>query len=219
MNPYRNPLRDAKVTAGRVDQGVDYTGSGAIYALGPGVIEETQNSGWPGGAMIVERLTGGPLAGRWVYAAEDINPQVRVGQHVTASTVLGQITGGIELGMAAPPPNLGQALAYVTGQSNYHGDPGAHPTAWGEFYNRLLTSLGAPPGLLSGTPKGSTGGASSASAGSPASSASPGLAGLAIIIPLAAAGAALAIWGAARATGTTRTLRRAGTAAAIGAAL
>jgi hypothetical protein len=153
--PYRNPFRDATITPQRIDQGVDYSGSGPIYALGPGVIVGVLNPGWPGGAFIVERLTSGTHAGRYVYAAENITPDVRIGQQVDSSTRIGWIRGGIETGFAAPPPNLGESMARLAGQWN----SSAPSTAYGKEYSDLLHSLGAPPGVLQGAVSGTvTGG-------------------------------------------------------------
>ncbi len=213
--PYRNPLRGATITPERIDQGVDYAGSGPLYALGSGTIEEVLNAGWPGGTFIDERLDAGPDAGMHVFVAEEITPApgLHIGQHVTSRTVLGELHGGMETGWAAPPPNTGQTLAWVSGQSNYHGDPGAHPTAWGADYSKLLASLGAPPGVLSGRPVGSTTPPGSA----PGPSGISGLAGLAIIVPLVLAGAGLALWGAARATGADKVIRKAGATAGTAA--
>src|SRR5260221_23404 len=120
-------------------------GSGPLYALGAGTIEEVLNAGWPGGTFIDERLDAGPDAGMHVFIAEEITPApgLHIGQHVTSRTVLGELHGGMETGWAAPPPNTGQTLAWVSGQSNYHGDPGAHPTAWGADYSKLPASPGA----------------------------------------------------------------------------
>lgn len=146
-SPYRNPLRGITgLQAERVDMGVDYSGTGPIYALGPGVITQTRNAGWPGGAFIGERLTAGPLAGRYVYAAENIEPQVRVGQKVDSGTRIGTVTGGIETGFAAPP-GTGNAL----GASQFSG---SNPTAYGEAYSKILGALGAPAGVTSGKPSG-----------------------------------------------------------------
>jgi len=153
---YANPFRNARVRPGRIDQGIDYSGTGPIHALGPGVIEQTTNAGWqPGGAFVAERLTAGPNAGQYVYFAEDINPTVKVGQRVDASTVIGYFAppgGVIEAGWAAPPPNLGQALAYTQGQASPGPDPGANPTPLGQDFAGLLGSLGAPvsPGTSDG---------------------------------------------------------------------
>jgi hypothetical protein len=147
---YLNPFRDAHVTAGRIDQGVDYSGTGPVHALGPGVIVMTKNPGWPGGGFIAERLTAGPMAGRYVYVAEEIRPSVSIGQHVDSSTIIGWFApagSSVETGWAAPPPNTGQTLAWVSGESCYHSrDPGCHPTRAGRDYSRLLASLGAPAG-------------------------------------------------------------------------
>jgi hypothetical protein len=146
--PYRNPLRGVSgLVPERVDMGVDYSGSGPVYALGPGVITSTQNAGWPGGGFIAERLTAGPLAGHYVYMAENVSPAVRIGDHVTADTEIGQIHGGIETGFASPP-GTGNAL----GASQFTGN---NATAYGAAYSKILARLGAPPGTVSGTVSGS----------------------------------------------------------------
>src|SRR4029077_8083014 len=104
---YRNPLRNIKgLTPERIDMGVDYAGAGPIFAIGPGVIVNTTNSGWPGGAFISERLEGGQYSGKYWYAAENIQPRVHVGQHVDSNTVIGILINAsphMETGWAAPP--------------------------------------------------------------------------------------------------------------------
>src|SRR5260221_1502736 len=179
---YRNPVRDASVSFGRVDQGVDYAGSGPAIALGSGVTETSSNAGGPGGAFIDERLTSGPDAGSYWYAAEAISPQVSVGQHVTAATVIGQLNGGMETGWAAPPPATGESLAHLRG--NY-----AFPTPEGQMAERLLHGLGAPgpgqstgpagPGKGGGPPRGSR---PLGSLGGLAVTSAPVLAGAALIV-------------------------------------
>lgn len=130
---YRNPVRDARVSFGRIDQGVDYSGSGPIHALGSGTIVDVYNSGWPGGTFIDEHL----ITGGYWYTAENVTPNVHIGEHVTSSTVIGELTGGTEMGWAAPPPDTGESLAHFHG--NY-----AFPTPEGTEANTLLTRLGAP---------------------------------------------------------------------------
>jgi hypothetical protein len=155
--PYRNPLRGLRgLQAERVDMGVDYSAtSGPIYALGPGVITESDTS-WAGGygtgpgTFIEERLTAGPLKGHYVYASEHIIPRVRVGQRVTAATQIGDVTGGIETGFGAGPSEPGTTAAMAAGQTPASGDPGAHPTAFGAAYSKLLGDLGAPGGTIAG---------------------------------------------------------------------
>lgn len=141
--PYKNPLRDVgNLTPERIDMGVDYGGSGPVYALGPGVITSTTNAGWPGGGFIAEKLSKGPLAGRYVYVAENVSPTVQVGDQVTADTQIGQMTGGIETGFASPP-GTGNAL----GASQFTG---SNATAYGKAYSNVLHSLGAPAGTTTG---------------------------------------------------------------------
>ncbi len=154
---YQNPLRSiTNLTPGRIDQGVDYTGLGTIYALGSGTIENLTNGGWNFGgydAFISEKLTSGPAAGDYVYVAEGCipDPSLTIGESVTSSTPLCTMaapsTTGIETGWATPPGN-GTALA----KPQFDGKD---PTALGENYSQLLQSLGAPPGTMQGTTTGS----------------------------------------------------------------
>ncbi len=147
---YANPLRAvAGLNPERIDQGVDFSGFGPIYAIGDGVVLSTFNGGWPGGTFIAYRLTNGPARGLVVYFAEDIQPAVSVGQTVNANTVLGRVyegPTGIEVGWADPSAN-GDTMARSYGQ--YHG---SNSTAFGYNFSRLLQALGAPGGVLQNDP-------------------------------------------------------------------
>jgi murein DD-endopeptidase MepM/ murein hydrolase activator NlpD len=147
---YANPLRAiSALSPERVDQGVDYSGYGPIYALGDGVVVCTVNAGWPGGTFIVYQLTDGPASGLYAYAAEDINPEVSPGQSVTPNTVLGQMyegPDGIETGWADGSA-LGETMAAAAGQ--FDGD---NSTAFGYNFSQLLESVGAPGGILQNNP-------------------------------------------------------------------
>lgn len=150
---YSNPLRDIRGLAPeRVDQGVDFGGYGPIYAIGDGVVLSVVNGGWPGGTFICYQLENGPANGLVVYAAEDINPQVQVGQRVSSTTVLGQLYDGpvgIETGWAAPSAD-GVSMAATYGQFW-----GSNSTAFGANFSQFLTSLGAPGGQGQNSPTGS----------------------------------------------------------------
>lgn len=150
---YADPFRDAKITPQRVDMGVDYAGSGPIYALGPGRIIEADtawasspDAGKPG-TFIVEHITQGPLTGKDVYMAEGLTDKVHVGEKVTSSTVLGDFTdsNAIETGYASGV--AGQTMA-----AKYNQFTGANSTAFGEAYNKVLGSTGAPEGILQNKP-------------------------------------------------------------------
>jgi len=103
---YRNPLRDVSgLNPERIDMGVDFGGSGPVYALGNAVITNATgtSAGWPGGGWITYKLTDGPDAGLLVYLAEDVTPTVQVGQHVSSATVIANMFAGgdgIEIGWA-----------------------------------------------------------------------------------------------------------------------
>jgi hypothetical protein len=154
--PYLNPLRQVRnLHPERIDMGVDYAGSGPVYALGPARVTAVSRA-WAGGVgdvgpgtWITNRLTSGPAKGRQVYVAENVAPDVKPGQQVTAHTVLGRATGGIETGFAAPGPagQRGETLAASLGQQSKSGDPGAEPTAAGVAFSDLLAATGAPRGV------------------------------------------------------------------------
>jgi hypothetical protein len=150
---YADPLRGIRgLSAERVDQGVDFNGFGPIFAIGDGVILSVVNGGWPGGTFICYRLTDGPADGLVVYAAEDINPYVQVGQAVTRNTVLGQLYDGpegIETGWASA------AADGVTMAASYGQYWGGNSTAFGANFSQFLSLLGAPGGQIQNSPTGS----------------------------------------------------------------
>ncbi len=147
---YANPLRDiGALNPERIDQGVDYSGYGPIFAIGDGVVLSTVNSGWPGGTFISYRLTDGPAQGLVVYAGEDILPQVSPGQTVTAGTQIGTMyegPDGIETGWADPSGD-GVSMANDYGQFS-----GNDSTAFGANFSNFLQSVGAPGGVLQNSP-------------------------------------------------------------------
>jgi hypothetical protein len=145
----------------RVDMGVDYGGSGPLFALGSGTITSVYNSGWPGGTFIDLRLQPTLGSGFWFYA-ENISPLVRLGQAVAAGQLVGRATGGpsgIEVGWASG--RGGQTMAAASGQATAgqrRGDPGFFPTAWGVAASNLIASLGGPAGIIRGPVQGGTAG-------------------------------------------------------------
>lgn len=151
----KNPIGPGLVP-GRIDMGVDYTGTGPLYAIGDGTITNIYNSGWPGGTFIGLKLDNG----KYVYYAENINPQVRVNQKVKAGDLVGYARGGypyVEVGWAAPP-GTGETMAAKTGQNRLgssQGDPGKYPTGYGVGFANLLKSLGAKVQAPSGSVQGS----------------------------------------------------------------
>lgn len=143
---YSDPFRGLSITPMRIDEGVDYRGSGPVYALGDGVVESTTGP-WPGGAFITYRLTNGPAAGRLVYLAENVTPDVKIGQAVTPATVVGTMHDSypfVETGWAFD--NYGDTMAAEAGAWNSTADGESLPSAYGINFNQLLVSLGAPSG-------------------------------------------------------------------------
>jgi hypothetical protein len=153
LGGYQDPLRAvSSLTPERVDQGVDYSGSGPIFAIGDGVVLNTTNTGWPGGAFITYQLSDGPAAGDIVYVAENVVPRVQIGQQVNSNTVLGTLVDAypnLETGWALPPGN-GESLARADGQWTTQAETSSLPTAFGANFSQLLTMLGAPAGIMYG---------------------------------------------------------------------
>ena len=146
---YRNPLRDVSdLVPERIDMGVDFSGSGPVYALGDAVVTDATGAagGWPGGGWVTYQLTDGPDAGLMVYVAEDVVPTVVVGQRVSQSTVVGNMFDGydgIETGWAQPT-QLGADSELPEAEAPEAGGLGFFPTMVGHNFDELLQSLGVP---------------------------------------------------------------------------
>jgi len=144
---YLNPLRNVSgLVPERIDQGVDFSGSGPVYALGNAVVLDANGAdgGWPGGGWITYQLTDGPDAGLVVYLAEDVTPTVVTGQHVSPSTVIGEMFeggDGIETGWAQPG---GAGSESQQPEAGGIGGAGQFPTEVGASFDEVLESLGVP---------------------------------------------------------------------------
>lgn len=144
---YRDPLRGiGGLVPERIDQGVDFSGTGPVYALGDAVVTNATGTsgGWPGGGWITYLLTDGPDAGLTVFVAEDITPAVQVGQRVSPSTVIGNMFDGgdgIEIGWAQP---TGLSAESQLPEAGGIGGAGPFPTRVGVSFDELLQSLGVP---------------------------------------------------------------------------
>lgn len=148
-NPPRlaNPLAGAHVTPERIDQGVDYAGTGYYAAVARGVVTKVlgASSGWPGNYIEMTVTQPGPLFGRSIFYAEGVAPTVRVGQTVNpgdriANLIPGWPTG-TELGFASGVGSSSYA-------SQHGGYTEGHSTAAGIAFSRLIQVLGGPGGTL-----------------------------------------------------------------------
>ena len=146
---YVNPLAHASVTPERIDQGVDYSGSGTLTALGAGRVVATSGSGWPGD-FIEYRLTSGAYAGRYVFYAEHVAPVsgLRVGESVQPGQPIATISGGIEIGWGSGVGS--QPLAQANGHWSSGNDAANFATPEGRSFSALIASLGGPPGKVEG---------------------------------------------------------------------
>ena len=152
---YVDPLSGAHVKPERIDQGVDYAGSGELIAIGSATVTEvgTTGTGWPG-SFIEYRLLGGGDAGCYVYYAEGVNPAagLRVGETVVAGQPIAQIIPGwptgIELGWGAGVSTA--TYAAETHQWSATSDQESVPTAAGKSFSALVASAGGPAGKVEG---------------------------------------------------------------------
>jgi hypothetical protein len=148
---YTNPLAGASVTPQRIDQGVDYSGSGTLSAIGDGKVTYvgTSGTGWPG-AFVEYQLSGGAYAGRYVYYAESISPAagLHVGQSVRAGQPIASINGGIEIGWGSGVGS--QPLAQALGQWSGGDDSSNAASPAGKSFSALIAQLGGPPGKVEG---------------------------------------------------------------------
>jgi len=149
---YTNPLRAVQNLQGeRIDQGVDYAGSGPILALGSGrVINATNNDpGWPGDGWLLYQLSQGRFAGKYVYVAENITVGVKAGQTVSAGQQIATLHDAypnMETGWASDIRDT--TLANADGHLCPCGDAGGWSTIEGRNFNYLLRVVGAPSGIL-----------------------------------------------------------------------
>lgn len=152
---YTNPLAGATVKPERVDQGVDYAGSGTLVAIGPAAVTRvgTSNTGWPG-AFIEFRLLAGADAGCDVYYAEGVVPVdgLTVGQQVAAgqpiATIIPNNPSGIELGWGSGRGT--KSFAKVVGHWSPQDDQDNVATPAGKSFSDLIAALGGPPGKVEG---------------------------------------------------------------------
>ena len=143
---YVNPLRAvAGLVPERIDEGVDFAGTGPVYALGDAVVTNAgENSGWPGGGWITYRLTDGPDAGLMVYLAEDVTATVQIGQRVTPTTVIANMFNGgdgIETGWAQP---TGVSAESELPEAGGIAGGGPFPTRIGVNFDQVLQLLAVP---------------------------------------------------------------------------
>ena len=137
---YQAPFVSA--AEGRIDQGVDFVGTGPIDAIGNARIVKVGASGWPNGGAgpagqgVLYKLLDGSRAGQIVYVYEGITPSVRPGELVVAGQAIGTFVAGssIEMGFADA---AGVPLSHAT----YHE---GKVTGWGKRMFKFLHTLGVP---------------------------------------------------------------------------
>jgi hypothetical protein len=152
---YVNPLRSAVVKPERIDQGVDYAGSGTLITVGTGRVTyvATSDTGWPG-AFIEYQLLDGADAGCFVFYAEGVVPSdgLYVGETLSAgrpvATIIPNYPTGIEIGWGGGTGT--KAYANVAGQWTAADDQDNVASAAGRSFSALIAALGGPPGKVEG---------------------------------------------------------------------
>ena len=155
INGYTNPFEKATgIVWERTDQGVDatMTAGSPLLAFAPSKVEMIVPDFYAGQPAIVFEVTAGPLAGKWWYWSEQIQPTVSPGQTVNAGQVVATFASsgtGIEIGWWTP--NGGYPLARTT-----TGYTEGTATPAGADFRYLLQALGANPGTGAGMSTGTT---------------------------------------------------------------
>ncbi len=148
MTGYVNPFAGAKeLHPERIDMGVDYSmapGS-LIAAIGEGRVTAIEPNWYAGQPLLAYQLTSGPMAGKSIYLAEQIEPLVAAGEHIKAGQPIARYAPsgtGIETGWAQAS---GEPLAKVAG-----GYREGELTTAGREMSAFLERLGAPGGTTEG---------------------------------------------------------------------
>ncbi len=134
---YVSPFLSA--TTGRIDQGVDFTGTGPIAAVGDAEILATGAPGWPEGGGVLYKLLSGQRAGQIIFVYEGVQATVHAGQHVSAGDQIATFVpgGSIEMGFADA---AGVPLSHAEYSEGVE-------TVWGREMASFLTSIGGASGL------------------------------------------------------------------------
>lgn len=137
---------------GRIDQGVDFGGSGPIPALGKAVVTDVGTAPIIQGytvPYIVYQLLGGPYKGQYVYVAENFTPQVKVGDHLRRGQSVGYAHGS--------SPYIEVGFNQTAKGWTAYGSPSDRNSAAGTRMYRLIQSeigaarVTAPPSHKSGS--------------------------------------------------------------------
>ncbi len=100
---YVNPFAlSTNLVTGRIDQGVDFVGSGAIVAIGNAKVLRVGAPGWPEEGGVLYQLLDGPLKGETIFLYEGVDATVQAGQTVKAGEQIATFRpgGSIEIGFA-----------------------------------------------------------------------------------------------------------------------
>jgi hypothetical protein len=145
---YKNPFRDwPGLIPYRIDNGVDYDGQpGPIYAVGNAKIIAINTSSDPALNYLIYQLTDGPAAGLYINLSENCTYPVKVGDTVTADTVIcnfhpNSVLVGVEM-LWSGGSGSKWLVPWSTG-APFQG----HVTNSGLDMNRFLMKLGVPSGI------------------------------------------------------------------------
>lgn len=146
-----NPLEHAHVRPERIDQGVDYAGTGYLVAVTHATVTRIAmgaSSGWPGNFIEYQITTPGQLKGAYVYYAEGVTPNVRVGQVLApgqkVATLIPGWHSGIECGFGS---GAGTSTYYGYHDGAYRDGTATRP---GLAWDVLVRRLGGPGGIIEG---------------------------------------------------------------------
>ena len=134
---YVSPFLSA--TEGRIDQGVDFTGTGPIVAVGDAEILAVGAPGWPEGGGVLYKLLSGSRAGQVVFVNEGVAASVHPGEKVSAGEQIATFVpgGSIEIGFADADGVPLSHAEYSEGKE----------TQWGREMASFLSGIGGASAL------------------------------------------------------------------------
>lgn len=164
---YVDPFKDASgVSFGRIDAGVDWSGSGAIVAIGNGKVTyrgtETGSGAKGGnGPFLIYELTDGDHAGKRIFIAENHSPTVNAGDTVKAGQKISELSGGIEMGWAGKADQNWSTQAHENEGYTYNDTESQAGKDFGAFLNSVGRNTPGAAGSSAAGP-GTAGGAAGA---------------------------------------------------------
>lgn len=144
-----NMFAHARVRGERIDQGVDYAGTGYLVSPTHAIVTEVAtggNTGWPGNFVEFQITTPGQLNGAYIYFAEGVTPNVHRGEVLAPGQKVATLIPGWHTGIEC---GFGGGEGTITWYGRHEGRyDGRSCTRAGLAFDVLVRRLGGPSGII-----------------------------------------------------------------------